>query len=91
MPDVERWHDDVFDNPEPESWFNRMDDPQHIRAGLANIRLPLASDGANIIIIHSGWGDGVYPLVGGYTCEGRLIRVHIDFMVVFPAAYSALH
>jgi hypothetical protein len=86
MPDVERWHNDLFDNAEPDSWFNRMDDPQHIRAGLANIQLPLAVNRANIVIIHSGWGDGVYPLVGGYDGEGRLIRVHIDFMVVFPAA-----
>jgi hypothetical protein len=29
-------------------------------------------------------GDGVYPLIGGYAKDGRLVRVHIDFMVVFP-------
>ena len=85
MPSREHWHDDLFDNQEPTSWFHRMDDPHHIRPGLANIPLPFATNGANIIIIHSGWGDGVYPIVGGYDRDERLVRVHIDFMVVFPA------
>jgi hypothetical protein len=83
MPDG-NWHEQVFDNGSPESWFARMDDPDHIRAGLANIALPLAKAGENIVIIHSGWGDGRYPAVGGYDASGRLIRVHIDFLVVLP-------
>jgi hypothetical protein len=82
-PPEDDWNEALFDNGTPESWFNRMDDPAHIRAGLANIALPLAKDGANIVIIHSGWGDGIYPVVGGYAEDGRLVRVHIDFLVVF--------
>lgn len=78
------WHDALFDTGRPDSWFARMDDPGHIRAGLANIALPLAANGENIVIVHSGWGDGSYPVVGGYDAAGRLVRVHIDFMVVFP-------
>jgi hypothetical protein len=89
MPAPERWHDELFDNGTPESWFSRMDDPEHIRAGLANVPLPRAQDGANIVIIHSGWGDGIYPVVGGYAEDGRLVRVHIDFMVVFPEGGDA--
>lgn len=84
MPDASTWYDDVFENDTPGCWFNLMDNPAHIREGLANIPLPLARNGENIIIIHSGWGDGFYPLVGGFDAAGRLIRVHIDFMVVFP-------
>jgi hypothetical protein len=60
-----------------------MDDPGHIRYGLANVPLPGAAQGENIVIVHSGWGDGSYPVVGGYDASGRLIRVHIDFLVVF--------
>jgi hypothetical protein len=84
MPPVKTWHDDVFDDGSPQSWFSRMDDPGHIREGLANIVLPAARNGENIIIVHSGWGDGHYPVIGGYDEQGNLVRVHIDFMVVAP-------
>ncbi len=83
MPDG-NWYEDLFDNGTPDSWFARMDDPAHIREGIANIVLPLAKSGENIVVIHSGWGDGFYPIVGGFDASGRLVRVHIDFMVVFP-------
>ncbi len=83
MPDSSDWYNDVFDNESAGSWFNRMDDPDHIRDGIANIELPLASEGENIVIVHSGWGDGNYPVVGGYDSVGNLVRVHIDFLVVF--------
>jgi len=59
-----------------------MDDPKHIRVGVANIRLPLARSNENIIIIHSGWGDGVYPVVGSFDARHQLLAVHIDFFVV---------
>jgi hypothetical protein len=58
-----------------------MDNPDHIRAGLANIPLPLATEGTNIVISHSGWGDGFYPVVGGYDATGGLVAVHIDLLV----------
>jgi len=81
MPD-NNWYEDLFENESPDCWFERMDDPRHIRAGIANIPLPLGKSGENIVIFHSGWGDGFYPVVGGYDASDRLIRVHIDFMVV---------
>jgi Protein of unknown function (DUF4241) len=81
MPD-NNWLEEVFENDSPDCWFERMDDPSHIRAGLANVPLPLAKSGENIVIVHSGWGDGHFPVVGGYDAAGRLVRVHIDFMVV---------
>lgn len=84
MPDATavNWYEEIFDSGTPDAWFTRMDDPAHIRAGLANVPLPLATDGANIVIIHSGWGDGFYPVVGGYDAGGKLVRAHIDFFVV---------
>jgi hypothetical protein len=82
MPDGD-WYEAIFDNGTPNSWFEQMDDPNHIRAGIANIALPNSRQGENIVIVHSGWGDGHYPVVGGYDASGRLVRVHIDFFVVF--------
>ena len=82
MPDGD-WYKDIFDNGTPNSWFEQMDDPSHIRAGIANISLPHSQQGENIVIVHSGWGDGFYPVVGGYDASERLVRVHIDFFVVF--------
>ena len=82
MPEEDTWHDELFESEDPGCWFARMDDPDHIREGLANIVLPGADDGSNIVIVHSGWGDGVYPVVGGYDADGNLVAVHIDFAVV---------
>ena len=82
MPPEDQWHDSLFDNPSPLSWFNRMDDPGHIRDGLANIPLPLATNGENLVLFHSGWGDGVYPVIGGYDVTGALVAVHVDLLVV---------
>lgn len=81
MPPQEEW-EKVFDNGSESSWFSRMDDPRHIRAGIANVPLPLARNGENIILIHSGWGDGAYGVVGSYDSDDNLTAVHIDFNVV---------
>jgi hypothetical protein len=81
MPPVEQW-EDVFDDGSLGSWFSRMDDPDDIREGLASIVLPLAKSGENIILIHSGWGDGAYGVVGSYDRNDNLKAVHIDFCVV---------
>jgi hypothetical protein len=89
MPDNDygddNWMDRFFCNDSPDCWFNRMDDPRHIRTGVANVVLPDATNGENIVMFHSGWGDGVYPVIGGYDINGRLVRVHIDFDVVVGA------
>lgn len=84
MPEQETWYETLFETDQPDCWFARMDDPTQIREGLANIQLPLAKVGENIVLIHSGWGDGFYPVIGGFDAAGRLVRVHIDFQVVFP-------
>src|SRR2546422_1586266 len=82
MPDPMTWHEEVFDNQKPDSWFHRMDDPNHIRPGIANIILPLAQNGENLILFHSGWGDGVYPVVASFDSADRLVAMHIDFFVI---------
>ncbi len=86
MPDEETWYKKLFENSRNDSWFKLMDNPDHIRAGLANIELPGAEQGENIILFHSGWGDGVYPVIGGYDGAGELVRVHIDFQLVTAQA-----
>jgi len=30
----------------------------------------------------SGWGDGVYPVIGSYDDSGRLLAAHVDFLVI---------
>jgi hypothetical protein len=82
MPiDPKQWYDAIFDNNRPDCWFQMMDNPDHIRAGIANVPLPLATDSTNLILCHSGWGDGFYPVVGGYDTEDVLVAVHIDLLI----------
>ena len=79
MPEDEsEWYGEVFDTGEEKSWFSQMDATTPLGAGLANLPLPLASDGANIILCHSGWGDGFYPVIGGFDAAENLVAVHID-------------
>jgi Protein of unknown function (DUF4241) len=83
MPaDESKWHDEIFENSSPESWISRMDDPTHIRPGLANVPLPFATDGSNAILMHSGRGDGIFPVIGGYDKEENLVRIHVDFNLI---------
>lgn len=83
MPaDPGSWYSFVFDTGEPGSWFGLMDDPAHLRVGAANIVLPLATAGENLVLAHSGWGDGYYPVVKSYAADGTLLGVHIDLEVV---------
>lgn len=42
-----------------------------------NTHLPLASDGANIIMTDKFGGDGYFPVAGSYDAEGKLVAVHI--------------
>lgn len=81
MPEGD-WYDDLFDNGEPDSWFELMDSAQHLREGAANIVLPLAENGENVVLAHSGWGDGTYPIVRTVSADGRVLAVHIDLLVV---------
>jgi hypothetical protein len=47
-----------------------------------NVPLPSAPNDENIVICSSGWGDGVYPVIGTYDVHGNLTGVHIDLQVV---------
>ena len=82
MPDERTWLKDLFENDRDDCWFARMDDPTHIREGIANILLPLGRNGENLILLHSGWGDGIFPVIGSFDAQGQLLAVHIDFLVV---------
>lgn len=82
MPPAEDWYLEVFENGRPGSWFAGQEDPGQIREGIANLLLPLGRDGANLVLFPSGWGDGVYPVIGGYDSQGGLVAVHIDFFVI---------
>lgn len=80
MPDGD-WYDDVFDDGTDTSWFSLMDSADHLRAGCANITMPNATAGENVVLCHSGWGDGFYPVLGTYAANGTLLGVHIDLGV----------
>jgi hypothetical protein len=80
----EDWYDKVNDEDVPGNWFAAMDDPKHICDGVANVPVPAAGSDASIVLVHTGWGDGIFPVIGGYDGTDRLIRVHMDFLVVMP-------
>jgi hypothetical protein len=82
MPNERTWLKDLFENERNDCWCARMDDPAHIREGIANIKLPLGRDGENLILFHSGWGDGIFPVIGTLDADGQLMAVHIDFLVI---------
>ncbi len=82
MPPDENWHEDLFDDETEHSWFARMDDPDHLRSGCANIVMPLATAGENVILAHSGWGDGLYPVLRTLDAHGNTLGLHIDLLVV---------
>lgn len=82
MPaDPRTWYDEVVDHAGPDSWFNRMEDAVP-RAGMADIVLPSAPAGENVVMTRSGWGDGFYPVVVTHDTAGRLLGLHIDLRVV---------
>ena len=81
MPVSLDWLGETFDTGRADSWFELMDSPDHYRAGAANILMPRATLGERVVLCHSGWGDGVYPVVGAFDKDGRLLSVHIDLLV----------
>jgi hypothetical protein len=79
MPaDPATWNADVFG----AGWFAQLDADTPYPAGLANIVLPLARNGENIVLAHSGWGDGSYPLYATRDADGQLTGIHLDLLVV---------
>lgn len=85
-PGGDNWYDDVFDTDEPNSWFAVMDSDSPHPAGTANIVMPRATAGENVVLSHSGWGDGFYPVLQTLDAAGRLVAVHIDLQVAGSAA-----
>lgn len=81
MPPQDDWYD-VFDSGEPDSWFSLMDSPDHYRRGAANIVMPRAGAGENVVLSYSGWGDGVYPVMLTRDADGAPLGLHIDLGVV---------
>lgn len=66
----------------PESWFALMDSETHYFEGAANISLPGATHGENLVLTHSGWGDGIYPVAETRAADGSLTGLHIDLGIV---------
>jgi hypothetical protein len=71
------WFDEL-----PDSWTESLDDPDEIREGVANVPLPGAPAGENIVLCATGARDGYYPIMGSYDRRGHLLAVHLDFQVV---------
>lgn len=83
MPaDGTNWYEDVYDSDEPDSWFSLMDAEAPLPAGLANIVMPRATAGENVVLAHSGWGDGFYPLLQTRAADGHVTGIHVDLRVV---------
>ncbi|MBB5017925.1 hypothetical protein HNQ59_001210 [Chitinivorax tropicus] len=79
------WEFELFDSGEDDAWQARLADPGELREGLANVLLPDAQDGENVMLSYAGWGDGSYAVVGTYAADGTLTGVHID-LAVLPLA-----
>ena len=76
------WYSDVFDTGGDDGWFAQMDADSPFPSGTANIVLPLATDGENVVLSHSGWGDGFFPLLRTVAADGTVTGIHIDLLVV---------
>ena len=77
------WFDTYFDSGASLSWFDAMDSPDNVAPGAALLDLPNAPNGGNIAFVHTGWGDGVYPIIGGYDARDNLVAVHVDFGILW--------
>ena len=76
------WCDEIFDSGEPDAWISVLYSAEHLRAGAANIVMPLAKNGENVVLSHSGWGDGFYPVILTRDADGTPLGLHIDLQVV---------
>lgn len=66
------------DPPHTLSWLDLLDAPDHIREDAANIRLPLATGGENVILARSWTGQGYHNVMTTHAENGVLLAVHID-------------
>ncbi|MBT0566525.1 DUF4241 domain-containing protein [Williamsia sp. CHRR-6] len=72
---------EVFEEGD-DAWFDLMDSPDHYFEGVANIALPTANNGENVTLAHSGWGDGLFPVIASFAENGTLTGLHIDLEVL---------
>ena len=81
MANLTIWYYALFEHDSPDARFQRADDSEHIREGVANIHLPNGDDQSSIIIVRSGWGYEFYPVVGWGDAAGQLVATYLDFMI----------
>ncbi len=75
------WLERFFEHGIPGSWFDAMDAEDTWPKACCNVSLPDATNGENIVICPTGWGDGRYPVI--LETEGeKTIALHLDFQVV---------
>lgn len=77
-------YEDVYDGGADHPWYALMDSHDHLIRGAANVELPKAADSENVVLSHSGWGDGFYPVLASYAADGTLLGVHINLLVEEP-------
>ena len=79
------WRSEIFNSGKPDSWFAqaKSDGPQPVDT--ANVVLPLATHGENLILARAGYGDdGFYALDRTLAAGGTVTGIHIDFLVISP-------
>ena len=80
--------EEQINSADPYAWRNLMKNPHHYREGSANIVLPTAQNQENVCLTTSGWGNGAYPVIGGFNAQGALISLHIDLLIVGAYRYE---
>lgn len=73
VPDLDDWADEIE---------VVLEDAEPVREGAQLVTLPDAENEENAAICRATWGNGLYPLIGGFTEDDRLIAVHADLEVV---------
>ena len=58
-----------------DDYFCRFDDPGGGERKMANL-----PDGTQVPYVHSGWGDGAYPVFTLVAKDGSLTAIYTDFM-----------
>lgn len=83
MPaDPNAWYDTVFNPEDGDGWIATLTSPTPHPEGTANIVMPLAQNGENVILSAAGWGDGAYPVLETRDAAGQLTGIHVDLLVI---------
>lgn len=53
----------------------------------ADVTMGWASNGENVVVSGSGFGEGFYPVVATKDADGSLVAIHVDLMVVGDPGY----